>query len=151
MILADEESEEETDHLLFWPIGQQMLAEIARELLNKRLFDPKNPTPDTVSAALSGLGQLEWRLHKAPWRYFLLIRNARGNWAMRSEQRTNAVRGGRRIQQWVMGLDKLDEAGVDEIKKLWTSFLVPQQSEEECDQMWQQVENMKSAIVGSCV
>ena len=149
--LADEESEEETDHLLFWPIGQQMLGEIVRELLNKHLPDLENPTPDTVSEALRGLGQLEWRLHKAPWRYFLLIRNSRDNWAMRSEQRTEAVRCGRRIQQWVIGLDELDEAGVDDIKKLWTSLLIPQQSEEECDQMWQQVENMKSAIAGSCV
>ena len=63
-------SGDETDHLLFWPIGQQMLAEIVRTLLNKRLPDPENPTPDTVSEVLSGLSKLEWRLHQAPWEVF---------------------------------------------------------------------------------
>ena len=84
------------DHLLFWPIGQQMLAEIARELLNRRLHDPGNPTSDSVGYALKGLSQLEWQLHQAPWQYFLLVptitRTGQRKWAMRNEERTKAVR-----------------------------------------------------------
>ena len=137
-----------TDHLLFWPIGQQMLAEIARTLLDKRLPDPGNPTPDTVSKALSGLSKLEWKLHQAPWKYFLLVRNAKGNWTMRSEQRTPAVRCGRLIQQWILGLEDFDEDDVVNLKKDWANFLVPAQSEESVNEMWQQVEEMKSAISG---
>ena len=144
--LEEAEGEDETDHLLFWPIGQQMLAEIVRVLLDKRLPDPENPTPDTVSEALSGLGRLEWRLHQAPWLHLLLVRNVKDNWAMRNEERKEAVRCGRRIQQWVIGLDKLDESGVEELKKLWAAFLIPSQSDEACNEMWQQVEDMKSAI-----
>ena len=146
--LEESEDKYKTDHLLFWPIGQQMLAEIVRVLLNRRLLDIGNPTPDTVSKALSGLGQLEWRLHQPPWRHLLLVRNAKGNWAMRNEERKEAVRCGRRIQQWVIGLDKLDESGVENLKTLWKSMLIPAQSKDECNQMWQQVEEMKSAKSG---
>ena len=142
------DSEDETDHLLFWPIGQQMLAEIVRTLLDKRLPDPENPTHDTVSEALSGLSKLEWKLHQAPWKYFLLVRNAKRNWTMRSEQRTPVVRCGRIIQQWILGLEDFDEDDVVNLKKDWVNFLVPAQSEEEINEMWQQVENMKSNISG---
>ena len=141
-------SGDETDHLLFWPIGQQMLAEIVRTLLNKRLPDPENPTPDTVSEVLSGLSKLEWRLHQAPWKYFLLVRNAKGSWTMRSEQRADAVRCGRIIQQWILGIEDFDESNVMELKKEWVNFLVPAQSEERINEMWKQVEDMKSNISG---
>ena len=144
--LPDWRNEDKTDHLLFWPIGQQMLAEITRALLNKRLPDPENPKPETVRAALSGLNQLEWRLHQTPWQYFLLVRNAKDNWAMRSEERKVAISRGRRIQQWVIGLDEIDESGVEELKTLWESMLIPAQSKEAQDEMWQQVEDRKSAI-----
>ena len=147
-LVDDEASEDETDHLLFWPIGQQMLAEIVRTLLDKRLPDPENPTPDTISEALSGLSKLEWRLHQPPWKYFLLVRNAKGKWTMRSEQRTPAVRCGRIIQQWILGLEDFDEDYVVNLKKDWANFLVPAQSEESVNEMWQQVEEMKSAISG---
>ena len=146
--LPEAENEDGTDHLLFWPIGQQMLAEIVRTLLDKRLPDPENPIPDAVHEALVGLGQLEWRLHHAPWRYFLLIRNTTGNWTMRNEQRTVAIRCGRRIQQWIIGLDELDENEIKDLKELWISLLIPSQPDEKCDQMWQQVEQMKASISG---
>ena len=146
--IEEAEGEDETDHLLFWPIGQQMLAEIVRYLLDIRLPDIAYPTPHTVSEALRGLGQLEWRLHQPPWQYLFLVRNASGKWAMRNEARKEAVRCGRRIQQWVIGLDALDRGGVEYLKTLWESMLIPAQSPEVQDEMWQQVEAMKSAISG---
>ena len=146
--LEEAEGEDETDHLLFWPIGQQMLAEIVRCLLDIRLPDIAYPTPYTVSEALRGLGQLEWRLHQPPWRYFFLIRNDKDKWTMRNETRKEAVRCGRRIQQWLIGLDALDTGGVEDLKKLWGSMLIPAQTKEAQDEMWQQVEDMKSAMSG---
>ena len=144
--LEEAEGEDETDHLLFWPIGQQMLAEIVRYLLDIRLPDIAYPTPYTVSEALRGLGQLEWRLHQPPWRYLFLVRNASDKWAMRNEARKEAVRCGRRIQQWVIGLDPLDKGGVEDLKTFWGSMLIPAQTKEAQDEMWQQVEDMKSVI-----
>ena len=129
-LVDDGNSGDETDHLLFWPIGQQMLAEIVRTLLDKRLPDPENPTSDTVSEALNGLNQLEWRLHQPPWKNFLLVRNAKGNWTMRSEERTAAVRCGRIIQQWILGIEDFDENDVMDLKNDWVNFLVPAQIEE---------------------
>ena len=144
--LPDAESEDGTDHLLFWPIGQQMLAQIARTLLNIHLPNPEKPTPETVSKALKGLNQLEWRLHKIPWKHFLLVKNPSGNWTMRNEQRNPAVRCGRIIQQWILGLEDLDELGVERLKRDWVGFLTPAQSEEKIAQMWQQIEEMKFSI-----
>ena len=145
---AEAEREGMTDHLLFWPIGQQLLAEIVRALLDKNLPNPANPTTDGVNAVLNGLGRLEWRLHQVPWRYLLLVRNAKGDWAMRNEERKEAVRCGRRIQQWVIGLEELDERDVDELKRLWSSMLIPQPRSEDRDIMWKRVEDLKFVISG---
>ena len=145
--LLNSEKDDETDHLLFWPIGQQMLAEIARELLNKRLHDLENPTPETVRFALKGLNELEWQLHQPPWIHFLLIwSTSTKRWNMRSEERTKAVRCGRIIQQWILGLEDEDTDSVENLKNQWKSFLIPAQSAETVDELWQQIEDRKSAM-----
>ena len=158
--LTDRENKNGTDHLLFWPIGQQMLAEIARKLLNKRLHDPENPTADTVGYALKGLSKLEWQLYQAPWQHFLLVptttRAGLRRWVMRSEDRTKAVRLGQIIQQWILGLEYDDADFAKSLKSQWESFLIPgeRQTEETVDEswqqivdeLWQQVEDRKSAM-----
>jgi DGQHR domain-containing protein len=142
------EDNDETDHLLFWPIGQQMLAEISRVLLDEHLPNLENPTLDTAHTALSGLSRLEWKLHQAPWCHFLLVQSPNGDWAMRNEQRIPAVRCGRLIQQWILGLEDFDESDIINLKKEWASLLIPAQSEEKINMMWQQVEEMKVSISG---
>jgi len=145
--LLNRESDDETDHLLFWPIGQQMLAEIARELLNQRLHDPENPTLETVGFALKGLSQLEWQLHQTPWVNFLLIwSTSTKRWNMRSEERAKAVRCGRIIQQWILGLEDEDTDFAENLKNQWKNFLIPAQSEETVNEFWQQIEDRKSAM-----
>ena len=67
---------------------------------------------------------------------------------MRNEERTKAVRCGRLIQQWVLGLEDLDANGVEKLKEQWANFLTPSQTKEESDQMWAQVEELKTAISG---
>ena len=138
------------DHLLFWPIGQQMLAEIARELLNERLPDMENPTSDTVQYALKGLSRLEWQLHQAPWQYFLLVPTTtaagKQKWIMRSEERAKAVRCGRIIQQWILGLEYEDEDFAKTLKNQWKNFLMSAPPAETIDELWQQVEDRKSAM-----
>ena len=83
----------ESDHLLFWPIGQEMLTEIVREALDRRLPNPESFTFPQVKRALLGLGQVQWLLHEVPWENFLLIEDADkpGQWKMRSEERKEAV------------------------------------------------------------
>lgn len=134
-----------TDHLLFWPIGQQMLAELARDLLDARQPKPAKPELASVKAALDGLGNLEWRLHLPPWRYFLLTLDpSKDSWRMRSEDRTEAVRIGKRIQKWVIGLDELDSDELEELQMDWANRLIPNQSEGEDQRLWSQVKAQKS-------
>ena len=158
--ITDRKDKDGMDHLLFWPIGQQMLVEIARELLNRRLHDRRlhdleNPTPDTVQYALKGLNKLEWHLHQAPWQYFLLIptvtQTGRSRWVMRSEERAKAVRCGRLIQQWILGLEYEDEDFAQNLKNQWKNFLMSAPSEETIDELWQQVEDRKFAMSWSVV
>ena len=148
--ITDRTDKDGTDHLLFWPIGQQMLAEIARELLNKRLPDMENPTIDTVRYAFKGLSQLEWQLHQAPWKHFLLVRTMTGTgrykWVMRNEERTKAIRCGRIIQQWLLDLEDEDRNFAENLKNQWKNFLIPAQSEEAVEELWQQIEDRKSAM-----
>ncbi len=150
--ITDRTDKDGMDHLLFWPIGQQMLAEIARNLLNRRLPAPENPTTDTVQYALKGLGLLEWKLHQAPWQYFLLIRTmtrtGKYKWTMRNEERPKVVDCGSRIQQWILGLKDNNGKNFkpENLKREWKEFLIPAQSDETVNELWQQVEDRKSAI-----
>ncbi len=149
--ITDIEDDEGTDHLLFWPIGQQMLSQIARQMLDS-IF-PGNITSASVKNALQGLNMLEWKLHRPPWRFFLLvgseITSTNGvKWNMRNEQRTWAVRTGRRLQLWVLGLEPNDNKYVENLKNLWKSFLTPSQPDERTDEMWNQVVKMKEEISG---
>lgn len=143
----DADNREVSDSLLFWPIGQELLAEVARDLLDARLADPVVPTPEDVGTALQGLGTLEWRLHEPPWRYFLLTHDpANDRWKMRSEDRTQAMRIAKRIQGWVLGIDPLDDDGIATLKVEWQSRLMPSKTDDEQDQMWEQTREKKSEI-----
>ena len=122
-----------------------MLAEIARELLNKKLYDLENPTPDTVGYALKGLNKLEWQMHQAPWMHFLLVpsinaRTGKRRWIMRDQDRVKAVRCGQIIQQWILGLEYDDDDFAKTLRSEWESFLIPgdRQTEDTTDESWQQ-------------
>jgi DNA sulfur modification protein DndB len=128
-----------TDHLLFWPIGQEMLAQVVRDILDKRLEDPTEPTNKAVREALRGLGGIDWRLHSPPWRFFLLTQEPDGSWKMRSEDRTEAVRIARRIVRMLLGVDELDRDGIAQLHDHWRARLVPAQTEEDARAMWGRV------------
>ena len=67
--VANVENAKTSDSLLFWPIGQELLAEIARTLLDFRQENVAEPSTESVRNALSGLNNLIWDLNKAPWRH----------------------------------------------------------------------------------
>lgn len=136
---AEHPHDDTTDHLLFWPIGQEMLAQVVRDILDKRLGDPTEPTSNAVREALRGLGDVDWRLHSAPWRFFLLTQEPDGAWKMRSEDRAEATRIARRIVRTLLGVDELDRDGVAQLRDLWRARLIPAQTEEEAQAMWNMV------------
>lgn len=98
------------DLALFWPIGQELLAELARELLNRRLPDPNSPTRKAVVEALHPLSEVQWEMHSAPWRHLILIPDdpEQTNWKIRNEERAGAQKLCKRILKWQIGLDSLD-------------------------------------------
>ena len=65
---------------------------------------------------------------------------------MRSEDRAEAVRIGKRIQEWVLGIDLLDDDGIAILKVAWQSRLSPSKSGSEQDEMWEQTKTKKTEI-----
>jgi DGQHR domain-containing protein len=146
-ISPEEESDEKTDHLLFWPIGQDLMADLARDLLDVNLPDPSNPTPQEAVKALRGLGLSQWRLHEAPWRFFLLTWDEGvKRWKMRSEDRTEAIRLSKRIQRWVLGIDDLNEDEVEILRISWQARLVPAQGEAVDQELWGHVVERRRSV-----
>ena len=141
-----EDEEEQTDHLLFWPIGQQLLAELARHAMDRKLADPGHPHEADVASALCGMARLEWRLNRFPWRQFLLVRADQGRWRIRSEERKEVLRIGQRIQRWLLGIDPLDEEGVAQLRQDWLDRLLPALSETEKDGAWETVLSMRQSL-----
>ena len=148
---ADMDEEDGTsDSLLFWPIGQDMLADLARHLLDTRQDDPRMPTEESVKAALRGLGSAPWELHLPPWRFFLLTQrpevSGRSTWAMRSEDRSAVVKLGRLIQMWALGAYDADADEEERLRIEWQSRLVPNQSEEAEMEMWKELTDVRDRI-----
>jgi len=140
---AATEDSETNDLLVFWPIGQELLAEIARELLNRRQKDPQNPTTDSVGSALEVLGKVDWELHNVPWRHLLLIPDnpEMTSWKIRSEERKPAQVMCKRIIRWQLGLDPLDAEEVDDLRREWASLVLPAMAESDVDELWAAIED----------
>ena len=142
---ATEESDTK-DSVLFWPIGQQLSAELARDLLNFRQANPDTPTANSVSEALAPLGDVDWDLHNPPWRHLLLIPDSRdeadfSSWKMRNEERKPAVALAKRIVKWQIGLDPLAQEEIDSLRNDWELMLVPSLDLAAVESLWQVVED----------
>jgi DNA sulfur modification protein DndB len=133
------DEDEEQDHLLFWPIGQELVADVARDALDMFQDDPDTPTADSVDKALEGLGDLTWDLHRPPWKNLLLIPDAGSSWKMRNEERKEALAVGGRILRWKLGIHELDSDAVAELREDWAEKLLPALDAEDVDSMWQSV------------
>jgi DNA sulfur modification protein DndB len=130
------------DNILFWPIGQELLADIVRDLLNFRQGDPESPTVESIQQALGGLSQLIWDFHQVPWKNLVLIPDGAGgsSWRIRSEERAPAQQIAKRIVKWQIGLDELAEDEISTLKSEWQSMLLPALDEETMSDMWERIE-----------
>ena len=126
------------DNFLFWPIGQELLANVARDLMDFLQPDPTQPTRETVSAAMRGLSSLTWEAHQAPWRNLLLIPrdSGSGTWRIRSEERKEALMMVRRIFRWQLGIDELANDEVCSLRGQWKELLLPALKESEIEELW---------------
>ena len=131
------------DNFLFWPIGQELLADIARDLMDLRQPDPTKPTRETVRAAVQGLCGLTWNAHQAPWRNLVLIPDGEETktWRIRSEDRKSALNMMRWIFRWQLGIDELAGDEVGELRSRWETQLLPALEEAAVDELWKEIES----------
>ena len=121
------------DHLLFWPIGQNILAGIIRELLDEFSTQVGKDKLDAsqVLAALAPLKRVEWSLHKEPWRHLLLIntpdKNDNRTWIIRNETRKPAVDVALEVLEFIVGVTTLDQESQRQLRQRWTNALIRSQ------------------------
>jgi len=135
-------ADELQDNVLFWPIGQELLADVARTMMNFRQADPAKPTKESVAHALNGLSSIEWNFHCPPWRHLLLIPDSEDytSWRIRSEDRKPAQDVARRIIKWQLGVDELTEDEIGELRRNWEAMLLPALEENRIGELWEAVE-----------
>jgi len=131
-----------SDSALFWPIGQELLTDLARDLLNRKLPDPNAPTRESVLKALAPLGGIDWEMHSVPWRHILLIPDGDDEtiWKIRNEERAQAQRLCKRIFVWLIGLEPLDGDEVRELRRDWEGMLLPALSDKRKSELWDLIE-----------
>ena len=138
---ADQEDNHEySDSLLFWPIGQELFANVVRARLNRFLPDSDKPNLDEVKECVKIFAEVNWSLHEPPWRgLFLTYDSSSKKWRMRNEDRKKVVEIGTRILRYQVGLDDLLEKDLDALQLDWHAMLMPSRDDTEADEQWQQI------------
>ena len=90
--IPEDNSRQYRDHLLFWPIGQELFAKVARSLLDGAQVGD-GAEVSSLRTGLRPLAEVPWDLHHPPWRYLLLVpkTSEEESWRMRSEGRKEAL------------------------------------------------------------
>ena len=119
------------------------MARIARALLDRRLEFPEQPTLEQATAALTPLGQVDWRFHQVPWRGLLLTsvldgKSGSRKWSIVSESRKPATEMAIRVVRWMIGDYQLGSDEEQSLKEGWTDrLLLP--SDEKPGELWEDV------------
>jgi len=149
--LPDPNPDNYQDHLLFWPIGQELFAEVARSLLDGAgLGDDAEIS--AMAAVLQPMAHVPWSLHDSPWQYLLLVPEPtkEKSWRMRSEDRKPALEVAGRLLRWIVGLDTLNQEETDDLRKEWKNLLYPEPPEpDRIEEMWGEVSDARARIVSS--
>jgi DNA sulfur modification protein DndB len=130
------------DCIYFWPIGQELLAQIARKLLDRQP-DPDNPTVESIKNAFAPLKFINSDFKDVPWRHLLLIPDdvKWTSWKIRNEDRNGATNLTIRIVQWQIGLDQLSENEIEELKEEWKLMLMPALNKDQVESLWEKIED----------
>lgn len=130
-VVGSDGSSDERDSLLFWPIGQEMLAGVVR-----RMLDVASPGTSVVDA-LAELGRIPWDLDQDPWINFVLVPSAENpdKWVMRNEDRKQVMELARVMVQLVAEGDR-DSSALVEVRNRWESYLRPEGVLGSADDRW---------------
>lgn len=144
--IPDPNPEGYQDHLVFWPIGQELFIRVVRAMLNRAQLGEDASTEEMVHA-LQPLGAVPWEMHDPPWRRLLLVPlESRRGWKIRSEDRKIALLLTDRLLRWLIGLDPLDAEGLEELKEDWRDLLYPPLSHAEAGDEWRRIEALRARI-----
>ena len=139
--VPEADADEYQDHLLFWPIGQEILADVARSLMDEHGLD-EDADVASMATVLAPLGDVNWDMHDLPWRYLLLVPTSpeEDSWRMRSEDRKAAIEAGTELLRWIVGLASLDDGDAEVLRANWRKLLYPEPTDDaHVDAMWSEV------------
>lgn len=129
-----------TNHLLFRPIGQDMLAVIVRRLLDQY---PRLSPRD----AIRGLSTIEWRMHQAPWRHLISVYDSeRDRWKMRTDKEAQQI--ALSILEFISGAAAHDEASLASLRTKWEDSLVNPDGDY-TGKAWEAVRNMAARFANA--
>ena len=129
-------SDSYVDSALFWPICQEVMVTLARDLLD----DGLTRGIEDVHERLAPLAKLSWKLHDPPWRNLVLVTIGEGKpWKMRSEDRTPSLNVAKEILWFQVGLHPLSEGGLHDLHERWKGLLLPALPTEEIDGLWETI------------
>ena len=146
--LPDPNPDGHQDHLLFWPVGQELFAEVARGLMDQRGLD-EDADVNAMMDALSPLAKVKWDMHGVPWCYLLLVPSSEGNsWRMRSEDRKSSVEVAADVLRWITGVADLDEGDTEALRGSWRALLYIERKEDaDIEALWEEVVTLRESIV----
>ena len=145
---VEAEEGEHRDHLLFWPIGQEILADVGRAMMDGHGLG-EDADMESMATALSTLGEVNWDMHSLPWRYLLLVPTSpeEESWRVRSEDRKAAIEMATGLLRWIVGLASLDEGDTEVLRKTWRGLLYPEPTEDDrVDAMWNEILAIKGDL-----
>ena len=146
--LPDPNTDGLQDHLLFWPIGQELFVKIARALLNQAGLSDDAATAD-MQRVLEPLSRVPWDMHGFPWRYLLLIPGDTDevSWKVRSEERVKALGIAERLLRWLVALHELNPEAVNTLREEWGTLLYPLPPEETAQKWWSNIVALRPRIL----
>ena len=119
-----------------------------RTLLARDLPAAGDVSVERVSAVISPLARIDWRLFSPPWIHLVFVYDSdRDKWRMRSEDRKRAVGVAKNIMQWYLGLIPFstEEDLNDGIHNEWRSLLWSL-DDDEAQRLWEQIKEIAAEL-----
>ncbi len=144
--LPDENPQDFQDHLLFWPVGQELFADVVRWMLNAEALGEDAEIASMIPV-LRPLGTIPWELHGPPWRRLLLVPTGdTSEWKMRNEDRKKVVELAGRLLRWFVSKQDLDGTGHRDLRASWADLLYPPLEKGELSEEWKRIEAIRERV-----
>ena len=129
------EDDECQDSALFWPITQELMAILARDVMDQAISVDRE-----AASALKVLEKVPWELHGVPWRHLVLIPTPdESSWRMRSEDRRAAIDVAMEIIWFQVGHTPLSPDALKNLRGRWEGLLLPALPVETINTLWDEI------------